>query len=82
LNERTVEININFDIDIRIPIVTGQTASTASVTTVTRDLIVVGASAGGVEALMRLAHALPRDLSATVCIVLHIPPNATRMLPQ
>lgn len=35
-------------------------------------VIVVGASSGGIEALMRLAAALPRTLAAPVCIVQHI----------
>jgi two-component system chemotaxis response regulator CheB len=50
-------------------------------TPVTHDLIVVGASAGGVEALMQLARGLPPDLPAAVCVVLHIPPNAASVLP-
>ena len=37
-----------------------------------RALIVVGASAGGLEALEALAGALPSDLPAAVCVVLHI----------
>ncbi len=48
----------------------------------THDLIVVGTSAGGVEALMQLARALPSDLPAAVCVVLHIPPNAVSVLPR
>ncbi|MDQ2885088.1 MAG: PAS domain-containing protein [Chloroflexota bacterium] len=46
------------------------------------DIIVIGASAGGVEALVQLIHALPANLPASVFIVLHIPAHSTSMLPQ
>jgi two-component system chemotaxis response regulator CheB len=38
------------------------------------DIIVIGASAGGIEALIRLVGRLPIDLRASVFIVLHISP--------
>jgi two-component system chemotaxis response regulator CheB len=46
------------------------------------DIIVIGASAGGVEALTRFVSALPSELPASLFIVLHIPANSTSVLPQ
>ncbi|GAA4940513.1 two-component system chemotaxis response regulator CheB [Actinomycetospora succinea] len=45
-------------------------------------LIGVGASAGGVEALLDLAEGLPADLPAAVFVVLHQLPTAPTVLPN
>jgi two-component system chemotaxis response regulator CheB len=45
-------------------------------------VVVIGASAGGVNALTELVRNLPRDLAAPVGIVLHIPPDSPSLLPQ
>jgi two-component system chemotaxis response regulator CheB len=47
-----------------------------------RDIIVIGASAGGVEAVAALVEALPRDLAAAVFVVVHFPPHSTSVLPR
>ena len=46
------------------------------------NVIVVGASAGGVEALMHLVGRLPHDLESAVAIALHTPENSPSVLPQ
>lgn len=45
-------------------------------------MVVIGASAGGVEALSRLVRNLPADFPAAVCIVLHIAPSSPSLLPH
>ena len=47
-----------------------------------RDIITLGASAGGVEALREVAGGLPADLPAAVFVVLHIPPYFPSNLPR
>jgi two-component system, chemotaxis family, protein-glutamate methylesterase/glutaminase len=46
------------------------------------DIIVIGASAGGVDALPRLIESLPADLPASVFVVLHIPAQGRDLLPD
>jgi two-component system chemotaxis response regulator CheB len=45
------------------------------------DIIVVGASAGGVEALSTLVGGLPADLPAALFVILHCPPYSESHLP-
>lgn len=47
-----------------------------------RDIIVIGASAGGVQALQELTRGLPRDLPAAVFVVVHTSPHSPGILPQ
>ena len=46
------------------------------------DIIVIGASAGGVEALITVVHALPADISAALFAVMHIPAAGPTLLPE
>ncbi|MFL5569900.1 MAG: chemotaxis protein CheB [Gemmatimonadaceae bacterium] len=47
-----------------------------------KDIVVIGASAGGVEALMQLVAGLPADLDASIFVVVHIPIGAPSALPR
>ncbi|MBW4574233.1 MAG: chemotaxis protein CheB [Aphanothece sp. CMT-3BRIN-NPC111] len=46
------------------------------------DIIVIGASAGGVEALTNLVQGLPQDLPAAIFIVIHVPAWGKSLLPD
>ena len=48
----------------------------------THDIIVLGASAGGVKALKEFAASLPKDFSGSVFVVLHIPAHTESNLPE
>jgi len=45
------------------------------------DVVVIGASSGGVTALTKVLGALPDTLQAAVFVVLHVPPDSTSHLP-
>ena len=47
-----------------------------------RDVVAIGASAGGIPALTTLVGGLPRDFPAAIFVVVHIPPFAVSRLPE
>jgi two-component system chemotaxis response regulator CheB len=47
-----------------------------------RDIIVIGCSAGGVQALTEIVRGLPHDLPAAVFVVMHTSPSSPGILPQ
>jgi two-component system, chemotaxis family, protein-glutamate methylesterase/glutaminase len=47
---------------------------------VRRDVVVIGASAGGVQALRTLLGALPSDLKAALFVVMHLAPESPQVL--
>lgn len=47
-----------------------------------RDIVAIGASAGGVDALQRLVADLPGDLPAAILIVVHTSPDGPNYLPE
>ncbi|MFL6647228.1 MAG: chemotaxis protein CheB [Sulfurifustaceae bacterium] len=48
----------------------------------THDIIVVGGSAGGLEALLRLLGPMPANFAATMFVTLHIPNDMPSYLPR
>ncbi len=46
------------------------------------DIIVIGASSGGIESLTEIVSGLPQDLDATLFVVLHVPAHSESLLPQ
>jgi two-component system chemotaxis response regulator CheB len=50
--------------------------------TARHDIIVIGASAGGIEALKRIVPHLPADLPAAIFVVVHVLPHVRSYLPD
>ena len=48
----------------------------------THDIIVMGASSGGIETFMEIVSELPRDLPAAIFAVLHVSPRGTTKFPE
>jgi two-component system chemotaxis response regulator CheB len=48
----------------------------------TKDIIVVGASVGGIEALRTIAGGLPKEFPASVFVVLHVAPQSPGILAE
>jgi two-component system chemotaxis response regulator CheB len=46
------------------------------------DIIVIGASAGGIDAMTKLVRTLPKNIPAALFVVLHIPPDSPSLLPE
>lgn len=47
-----------------------------------KDIVVIGASAGGMEALQKLVSRLPADLPGSLFVVWHLSPGAKSVLPS
>jgi ferritin-like metal-binding protein YciE len=47
-----------------------------------RDIVVIGASAGGLQALQQILSAMPRNVEAALLAVLHTADHSGSMLPQ
>lgn len=47
-----------------------------------QNMVVIGASAGGLESIKALVGGLPADFAATVLVVLHMPPDYASRLPK
>ena len=47
-----------------------------------RNIVVVGASAGGIEALQQIVRELPGNLAAALFVTVHFPETGTSLLPE
>src|SRR5437773_421367 len=63
-----------------VPVTTVEDAPRQDQQSIYRDVIVVGASAGGVEALENLVRGLPPEMPASLFVVLHLLATGTSVL--
>jgi two-component system chemotaxis response regulator CheB len=63
-------------------VVSGRIGSQSKALLPNHDIVVVGASAGGVEGLRTIAARLPADLPAAVFVVVHMAAEGRGLLPQ
>jgi two-component system, chemotaxis family, protein-glutamate methylesterase/glutaminase len=47
-----------------------------------RDIVVIGASAGGVRALRKIIRALPANINAAILVCVHVAPDRPSLLPK
>jgi two-component system, chemotaxis family, protein-glutamate methylesterase/glutaminase len=47
-----------------------------------RDVVVIGGSAGAIEAVREILRKLPGELPAAICVVIHSSPDGSSLLPQ
>jgi two-component system chemotaxis response regulator CheB len=47
-----------------------------------RDIVVIGGSAGSIEAMQQILQVLPADLPAAVCVIMHLTPSVRSYLAQ
>lgn len=48
----------------------------------TMNIVVIGGSVGGLDSLLRVVAALPRDFDASLAVVLHTGENSPRLVPS
>ncbi len=48
----------------------------------TRDIVVIGASVGGIEALREIVKGLPPDFAGSIFVVVHLSPETPSILPE
>src|SRR3954447_8263256 len=65
-----------------LPRIDGSREGREQAQTAQRDLLVIGASAGGVETLTELVSGLPAEFPAAIFVVLHLLPTAHSVLPE